>query len=141
MLAAPGSSSTKTGGEMGVGGGWERKGRRGGRKGGHQSESRRKQSRSVEMDSSPHVKAVTQSLQLFTRLRSPNILDLGFCFSFPCSLLSVINTRSEKEAFSPCCRGWTTANTFFCGVLSKHWALTQHLTLIITWNPYNTPSC
>lgn len=79
-LAAPGSSSTKTGGEMGVGGvmGRERRGRGGGRE--NIRERRRKQSRSVEMDS-PHVRTVTQSLQLF-QTKLPKHFRSRFLFFF-----------------------------------------------------------
>lgn len=68
-------------------------GRGGGeRKGDHQKESRRKRSQSVEMDSLS-MRPVTGSLQLFTKRNSPNILDLGLLFSFPCSLLYTVKTR------------------------------------------------
>lgn len=56
-------------------------------------------SRCVEMDPL-QVRTITQCLQLFTRLNSTNrILHLFFLFSFSCSLLHMVETRSERNNF------------------------------------------
>lgn len=72
-----------------------------------------------------HIKTSTQTPQLFTRLNSQSALHLCFLFAFPRSLIYTLETRSEKERFSPYCRGCTTAITSICGMLSKSQALTK----------------
>ena len=59
-------------------------------------------------------------------------------FSFPCSLLHTVETRSEKEQFLPCCRRWTTGVTLVCRMFSKCQTLTKEAAQMIVRDPHKT---